>query len=312
MAGTAASIIGNGPMVDLQSFTTDQGLAVAQAFRTQPGDVIISTFPKTGTSWMQQICHQLRTGGHTHFEEITEEVPWLEVCPSLGIDPDLAQKYVPRCFKSHQLLSALSHLEGDGARFICTLRDPERTLISHFKFMHSHGHACTSANDINVFIKSAFTLGIDGEGELAPQFGGTLWEQYAEYWQCRDLPNVEVLVFEHLVEDLERHLDSLNSLLGLPPLDPVRKVAVLKYSHREWMEAHTDMFDDHCLGKRIKAMSGAEFTAVSKVGHELASDSKLVVKLNDESRAILAQMWQGKMELLTGHSSYSDMIHCLR
>jgi len=45
----------------------------------------------------------------------------------------------------------------------------------------------------------------------------------------------------------------------------------------------------NCLGKQINAMIGVEFTTVSKVGHELASYSKLGVKLNDEPRTIFAQ-----------------------
>ena len=301
-------------MVDQQSFSTVDGLAAAQAFKAHPGDVLISTFPKTGTSWMQQICHQLRTGGHTDFDEITEEVPWLEVCPSLNLDIDSIQhKTSPRCFKSHQMLSALAHLDENEAKFICTVRDPEKTLVSHFKFMHSHGHCCTAAHDINEFIRSSFTLGPGGNGDLSPQFGGTLWDQYAEYWQCKDLQNVMVLVFEHMLEDLEHYLEQLNSLMGLPTLEHERKNAVLEFSHRDWMGAHCEMFDDHCLGARINAMNGPQFEAVSKVGHDIATDSEIpvVVTLNAESKAIIARMWHEKVEPVTGHLSYLDMIRCM-
>lgn len=309
---TIASIIGNRPMVDLQSFSTVEGLAVAQQYRAHPGDIIISTFPKTGTSWMQQICHQLRTGGDTDFDEITEVVPWLEVCPSLMIDIDaIPHKATPRCFKSHQLLGALAHLEEDGARFICTMRDPEKTIISHFKFMHSHGHQSTASHNINEFIQSSFTLGSDVEGDLSPQFGGTLWDQYAEYWRCKDHPNVTVLVFEHLVEDLQPHLEGLNTFMGLVPLEANRRAIVLEYSHRKWMESHSEMFDDHCLGARINTLKGVQFDAVSKVGHDI-KDSKVVVNLNEKSKAIMAQMWQEKMEPVTGYSCYLDMINSLR
>lgn len=311
MSCTIASVIGSRPMVDLQSFSTAEGLVKAQAFEAQRGDVVLSTFPKTGTTWLQQIVHQLRTGGHVAFDEITEEVPWLEVAPAVQMDLNMPQKAAPRCFKSHQLLSALAHLEPHAAKFICIVRDPEKTLISHFKFMHSHGHACATAGDINEFIKSAFTLGPSGEGELRPQFGGTLWDHYAEYWQCCSLPTVKVVVFEHLVKDLLGHLDGLNAFMELPPLDTERKTVVAELSHKDWMEQHDKLFDDHALGARINAMKEqkAEFTSVSKVGHEVPKEVN--VQLNEESRAVLARMWEEKMMPVTGHSNYNELIQYL-
>ena len=40
--------------------------------RFRQGDVFVCTYPKCGTTWMTQICHQLRTGGDEAFGEITE------------------------------------------------------------------------------------------------------------------------------------------------------------------------------------------------------------------------------------------------
>ena len=44
-------------------------------FQPRPTDVIITTAPKAGTTWMQQILHQMRTGGDTSFGTIFEVVP---------------------------------------------------------------------------------------------------------------------------------------------------------------------------------------------------------------------------------------------
>ena len=48
-------------------------------FIARPSDVLITTPPKAGTTWMQQILHQLRTGGDTTFASIDDVVPWLEI-----------------------------------------------------------------------------------------------------------------------------------------------------------------------------------------------------------------------------------------
>jgi len=279
------------------------------------GDVYISTYPKTGTTWLQQICHQLRTGGDTDFEEISEEgiVPWLEMGPSLQIDVALPQRASPRCFKSHQLLSSLSHLESDGAKFLGIVRDPEKTLVSNFKFSMEWGDPAAESRDINLYIKSAVIVGPGGWGEDGPEFGGTLWDQYAEFWKCRHLPNVKILVYEHMVEDLSSLLGSLNDFLGLPPLDANRKATVLAYSRIDWMKRNEHLFDDHYIAERLRRIAGESSQVQdcpSKVALGAPKDAN--VTLTDESRQLLAHMWREKMLPVTGHSSYADMIQDLR
>ncbi len=48
-------------------------------FQPRSIDVLITTPPKAGTTWMQQILHQLRTGGDDSFLSIDDVVPWLEI-----------------------------------------------------------------------------------------------------------------------------------------------------------------------------------------------------------------------------------------
>ena len=48
---------------------------ITSAWVPRPTDVVISTPPKTGTTWVQQIVHQLRTGGDMDFEDIYQPIP---------------------------------------------------------------------------------------------------------------------------------------------------------------------------------------------------------------------------------------------
>lgn len=52
---------------------------------------------------MQQIVHQLRTGGDgdMEFDEISCVVPWIELAGDLGQDLDAEQRKNPRCYKTH-------------------------------------------------------------------------------------------------------------------------------------------------------------------------------------------------------------------
>ena len=64
-----------------------RGREVATAWVPRPSDVMITTFPKTGTTWLQQICHQLRNGGKgMDFMEVTQVMPWPEFAYECGQD----------------------------------------------------------------------------------------------------------------------------------------------------------------------------------------------------------------------------------
>jgi hypothetical protein len=72
---------------------TVQGLC---AFRPEPTDIMITTTPKAGTTWMQQITHQLRTNGDKDFDEISAVVPWLELAHDQVIHLACARP-IPAC-----------------------------------------------------------------------------------------------------------------------------------------------------------------------------------------------------------------------
>ena len=69
-------------------------VARGRSFAPRASDVFVVTYPKCGTTWMTQICHQLRTGGDEAFGEITEVVPWDVLALDCGQDLD-ARARVP-------------------------------------------------------------------------------------------------------------------------------------------------------------------------------------------------------------------------
>lgn len=76
--------------------STEESRKKALLFQPRPSDIIIATSPKCGTTWMQQIIHQLRTGGDTDFANIALEVPWIESAHDDKLDIDANQKGTPR------------------------------------------------------------------------------------------------------------------------------------------------------------------------------------------------------------------------
>ena len=62
--------------------TTEESQEIGRAFQPKPTDVFITPYSKSGTTWLQQIVHCLRSRGDMDFDDISRVVPWLEVARS--------------------------------------------------------------------------------------------------------------------------------------------------------------------------------------------------------------------------------------
>src|SRR2546427_11896895 len=70
------------------TLASEESLRRGISFRPRPMDVLIATYPKCGTTWLQQIVHGLRMRGSMDFDEITAVVPWvrLSFCFGTGLE----------------------------------------------------------------------------------------------------------------------------------------------------------------------------------------------------------------------------------
>ena len=63
-------------------------------FRPRGDDVMIVTPGKSGTTWMQQVVHQLRSGGDMSYRNISDVVPFIEMAHEIDLDAE--HEYQPR------------------------------------------------------------------------------------------------------------------------------------------------------------------------------------------------------------------------
>ena len=75
---------------------TEQGRNRGLSFKPRSDDVFVVTPTKCGTTWMQQILHQLRSGGDMSFDEIDDVVPYIELAYDVEIDLESEHNYQPR------------------------------------------------------------------------------------------------------------------------------------------------------------------------------------------------------------------------
>ena len=108
------------------NLTTVEGKQHWQSFIPQPTDVFITPFDKSGTTWLQQIVHSLRTRGDMDFDDIARVIPWIEVAWDLGINLNAPQRGRMRAFKSHCTWEEIPK----GGRYLVPIRDPKDVLVS--------------------------------------------------------------------------------------------------------------------------------------------------------------------------------------
>ena len=231
------------------------------SFVPRPTDVLITTAPKAGTTWMQQILHQLRTQGNdVAFESIFDEVPWLEA-PRAGVAwQDQAAQYEslrdPRVFKTH-----CTHAQTPGtdvARIILTVRDPRECCVSLFHHM----------NGLNMELLpgAPASMKFADMQECVDRFlaFGAWYRNVASWWPHRDEPNVLLLRYRDLILDLPAALERITAFLGWP-LTPEGRARSLEHASFGWMKANERKFTRFAKGAPATVKDGS-FVRQGKVG----------------------------------------------
>ena len=281
-------------------------VTISKSFRPRTSDVVIITFHKTGTTLCQQMCHQLRTDGtSTDFKEITEVMPWIDFAWEIDQDLTTDQVASPRLFKSHARLSAIQ----EGCKYICTIRDPIKTLVSLFRFF--------TAKFPNPPFPASWLANVDNFAKcplwaIDSIWGGNYWEYITEFWLCRDEPNLLLLSFEDLSSDMEKEIPKVAKFMGVEKAaeNPDVVAKVLELSSRKYMSDHSDQFSEGWFYEeqlRLKRYDRPPLPPVAKV-----HASSLQLTPSEETIAWMQAKWDVKVTPKTGCKTYADMLSKLQ
>lgn len=289
-----------GPPVAPTAHPTASATSAAHAARWRPreDDVIVLSFPKTGTTWVQQVCEQLRSRGSMDFAEISQRQPWLEFALDVGQSLDAPHAHGPRVFKSHQRPAAAPR----GCKYIITVRAPEATLASHFAFMaHKQVEAVRAFSSADEYAtRSDHWFGND-------IFGTTYFEFVREAWRIRHLPCVLLISYELMLEQPEAHARRIAAFLGVVPAPALVRRAVER-SRKEFMLAHAHQFDDSWLAAQQRALGRSR--GVITPGPKVTAEHR--EPLAPYTRALLASVWREVVTPTTGLGSYDELLVALR
>lgn len=274
---------------------TDEGKAAWQAFQPRPTDVIITPYGKSGTTWLQQIVHSLRTRGDMDFDDISRVVPWLETSYDLGLDIHAEQKAQPRAFKSHLNW----HDIPKGGRYIVSIRNPKDVLVSGFRFMEGW-FIEPGAIAIDEWARETFMQLDEGRG---------YWNHLLSWWPQLERDDVLLLAFEQMKRDLTGTIRRVADFIGIP-LDEELLAIVQRNASFDFMLAHKDRFDDKLMRERSERVTGLPPGSDSaKVRKGAVGEHRQ--ELSPEVIAGLDAIWQREITPRLGFAHYEDLAAAL-
>jgi hypothetical protein len=266
---------------------SDEGRQHGLNFPLQPTDVVITPYGKSGTTWLQQIVHGLRTRGDIDFDDISRVVPWLETSHDLGIDLHTPQRGYPRAFKSHLNW----HDVPKGGRYIVSIRNPKDVLVSGYRFMEGW-----------FFEPGSITLEEHARDGFLDPAKRSYWKHLRSWWAERARPEVLLLSYEAMRHDLPTTIRTVADFVGIT-LDEALFAIVMEQSSLPFMLQHKDKFDDRLMrehSERIAGLPPGSDSAKVRVGKVGQHYDELSPALSAE----LDQIWQEEITASLGFPSY--------
>ena len=274
---------------------TEEGRQVGLNFPLQPTDVVITPYGKSGTTWLQQIVHGLRTRGDMDFDDISRVVPWLETSTDLGLDLHAPQRGHPRAFKSHLNWYDVPK----GGRYIVSIRDPKDALVSAFRFGEGWFFEPGSIG-IAEWARNGF---------LKKRDKGSYWGHLISWWEQRERENVLLLCYEEMRKDLPGLVRTVAEFIGIELDDELFEI-VCRQSSLDFMLAHKDRFDDALMrahSEKIAGLPAGSDSAKVRVG--VVGQHRY--ELPPEISAELDQIWREEIEAKLGFENYDALRQAL-
>jgi len=186
---------------------------------------------KTGTTWLQQILHQIRTKGDEDFKDIYKVTWWLPY-KSMKYDIDLNAEQVanPRIYKCHDIYDLVPKVD-NGMKYIVIARDPYDSQWSFIKFFLRFNGANEDVNE--ELALDLFKLGL--------YFGNDYFGILTSWYQHRNDPNVLWIHYEDLKHDLRFCIEKIAEFINIP-LAKEELTRVHDFCTFAYMSKHDDKF----------------------------------------------------------------------
>lgn len=211
-------------------------------FPFRPGDIVIDTFGKTGTTWVQQIVGQLIFEGADDIG-VGSVSPWIEYLgiPWPTILERIQQQRHRRFVKSHLPRAALPYCRS--ATYIYVARDARDQIWSAHHHLinlkssallsksHDYGLASPCSPDVRTYYHSLLD---QTEPNVWPY-----WSHVSAWWDARRVANVLLVHFSDLKADLRSEVERIAAFLKISVSEAAMS-RVLEHSEFSYMKLNAE------------------------------------------------------------------------
>jgi aryl sulfotransferase len=215
-------------------------------FPFRDDDIIVASYAKSGTTWLQQILAQLLFEGADDLN-VSDMSPWLDLrVPPKEIKLPAVEAQTHRRFlKTHLPVEAL--VFSPKAKYLYIARDGRDVVWSLYNHHARANEAWYGAlNDTPGLvgpriepppesIQEYFRTWLAQDGHPFWSF----WENVRSWWEVRDLPNVVLVHYAALKSDMPAEIRRIADFLSIE-VDEERWPAILEHCSFEYMKAHAE------------------------------------------------------------------------
>lgn len=267
-------------------------------------DVILVSFPKSGSTWTSNLLHSLCSKANLQFDDIKNVV--VDITPGHwdpARNPFLEeQAFQPRTFKTH----GSSDLCPKGGKFIYLARDPKDSFISLYHFIHDL-FGLEERVAIDEFFRSYYVERFGTGHDI-----GNVWSHFSDWSRFRGRPDVLWIHYEDLLEDLPRCLRGMAEFMDVD-LDDELLALILERSTIDSMRriatqlnpSPTNYVGELVLGFGEDTQQYAKRLEFGKMRRGKVGDGK--ENLPEEVLGELEAEWTRRITPVLGFRTYAEM-----
>ncbi|KAM4623711.1 sulfotransferase 2B1-like [Polymixia lowei] len=250
-----------------------ESLKYYEEFTFRPDDIVIVTYPKSGTTWLQEIIPLIQSGGHPSSVETVpnwDRVPWLEEHRARILN--LEQRPSPRMFATHYHYNMMPPSFKVKPKVIYVMRNPRDVFTSSF---HYYGMASylVKPGTQNEFLHKF----LDGK----VMFGS--WFDHIKGWlNAEDKERIMYISYEEMIMDLK---------------ESVSRIA--QFMEKSLNSEMIEKIADRCVFKNMKQNKMSNYSLVPS---EFMDQSK-----SEFLRKGIAGDW--KNQLTVAEAEYFDAVY---
>ena len=184
----APIILGDLDGLPVMTYITKEKMEPLKHIELYPDDIFICSYPKSGTTWVQQIVKLLLNGGVDDQQSIHKTIPYIDIEGKAAL-----QQPSPRIVKTHLPYQRVAGglPPTTAAKYIYIARNPKDTAVSYFHHTRAMRHY-EYTGDWNDYFRKFMT------GRVAQ---GSWFDNVLGWWAHNNASNILFLKYEDLHKD---------------------------------------------------------------------------------------------------------------